>query len=298
VGQVDRALARESTAAADGESDALAVAYSAAFRHDEGPQRRFAPGKGESNGSGAGPGGEAPLMVKKARPNLLRRLNERTVFELIRRRGPTSRADLRRRMGVSAPTVSKAVAHLLDAGLLEKVGLAPARGVGRPVVVYRLAQGSARLVGAAVGVRRCVIVSAGLDGIIDEQKTIIFNTPRNYGALIDAIVDATRKISGRGGNTRGIGVSVPGAVDARQQRVLLSPNLHFLNGRSPARDLHARLGIETALVHDVAAACLAEQQYGAARDMSDFVLVGVYEGFGVAVVTGGAAGCRAQRAGR
>jgi N-acetylglucosamine repressor len=215
-------------------------------------------------------------------------MNERSVFELIRRSGPTSRADLKRRMGVSAPTVSKAVAHLLRAGFLEEVGITPLGGAGRPVVVYQVARGSARVIGVAVGVRQCTVVAAGLDGQLDDRSRTTFDTPDSYPALIDAICRTVKQLARQKGITmRGVGISVPGETDVREQKVLLSPNLHILNGRSPGEDVRRRLGIETCLVHDVVGSCLAERQYGHARDLTDFVRIGVYEGFGVSVVTGG-----------
>jgi N-acetylglucosamine repressor len=230
----------------------------------------------------------APAPARKALPNLLRRLNERTVFELVRRRGPTSRADLKRHMGVSAPTVSKAVAHLLDAGFLEEVGTAPVGGAGRPVVVYRLARGRAQVLGATIGVRSCTVVAAGLDGKIDDAATLSFPTPKTYAALIAALADAARqRMPRRDVTTLGLGVSAPGEIDARSQRVLLSPNLRMLDGQSPGHDLGQKLGIEVTLVHDTVGSGLAEQHYGVARDVTDFVRIGVLEAFGVSVVSGG-----------
>ncbi|HRX82569.1 MAG TPA: helix-turn-helix domain-containing protein, partial [Pirellulaceae bacterium] len=55
-----------------------------------------------------------------AQPQLLSRLNERSVMRVLQDHGPCSRADVSRRMNTSAPTVSKAVASLLRAGLLEE----------------------------------------------------------------------------------------------------------------------------------------------------------------------------------
>src|SRR5919204_435672 len=51
-----------------------------------------------------------------ATPPLLRDLNERTVLETIRDRAPISRAEISRRVGISKPTVSVALAALLEAG--------------------------------------------------------------------------------------------------------------------------------------------------------------------------------------
>jgi N-acetylglucosamine repressor len=215
-------------------------------------------------------------------------MNERMVFELVRRRGPTSRAELRRHMGVSAPTVSKAVARLLGTGLLEEVGLAPIIGAGRPVVVYRLASASAQVLGAVIGVRRSTVLAASLDGTIDEPSAVRFDTPDTYEELIDALADAARKLMRRRASTLGLGLTASGDIDAVAGRVLLSPNLRMLDGRCPGADLKHKLGgLEVALVHDATAAGLADQQYGVASGLSDFVRIGVYEGFGVSVVSGG-----------
>lgn len=228
------------------------------------------------------------MRTKTSNPNLLRRLNERTAFELIRRHGQMSRPELKRRMGVTAPTVSKAVAHLLAAGLLEEVGLARFERAGRPVVVYRLARGSVRVLGVLVGVRECVVMVAGLDGVVDDTQTVRFDMPGTYSELISRTAEALLPLSDQSGvTTLGVGLGIPGELDVAAQKVLLSPNLHILNGKSPGRDLQKRLGVPVRLVHDTIASALAEQQHGAARDLTDFVRIGIYEGFGVSVVSGG-----------
>ena len=55
-----------------------------------------------------------------ARPLLLRRLNARTTLEMIRERGPVSRAEISRTAGISKPTVSLALRALLEAGLVRE----------------------------------------------------------------------------------------------------------------------------------------------------------------------------------
>jgi N-acetylglucosamine repressor len=227
-------------------------------------------------------------MNRTAQPKLLRQINEREVFERVRRQGPTSRAELKRVMGVSAPTVSKAVARLVKSGLMEEVGVAAGGGVGRPVMVYRLARGRVQVLGVALAVETCSVVTGGLDGEIDDARTLTFATPDTYEGLIKEIAVRARRQMGRSGvRTLGLGISAPGEIDVPNQRVLSSPNLHLLDGRSPSRDLAKRLGVEVTMFHDTVGAGLAERDYGAARDLTDFVRIGVYEGFGVSVVTGG-----------
>lgn len=233
-------------------------------------------------------GGTNRVMNRTARPHLLRQINEREVFERVRRQGPTSRAELKRVMGVSAPTVSKAVARLVKTGLLEEVGISTEGGIGRPVMVYRVARGRVQVLGASLAVERCSVVAGSLDGEIERDNALNFKTPATYDALIKEIAErAKRLMTRRGVKTLGLGISAPGEIDVPNQRVLSSPNLHLLDGRSPSRDLAKRLGIEVTMFHDTVGAGLAERDYGAAKDLTDFVRIGVHEGFGVSVVTGG-----------
>jgi predicted NBD/HSP70 family sugar kinase len=227
-------------------------------------------------------------MAGKAKPALLRQLNDRAVFELLLDRGQASRAELTRHMGVSPTTASKTVARLVGAGLLEELGVESASGAGRPGRIYQLGSGSVQVLAASIDVRRCCVLAAGLDGRVQPDSVHDFPTPQSYNELVDAITDRARKlIESRKVPTLGMGISVPGGIDYRTQRVLLSPNLHITDGRSPGADVSARLGIKTVLVHEIRGACLAERTYGVARGMTNFVMVWAYAGFGTAAVVEG-----------
>jgi N-acetylglucosamine repressor len=227
-------------------------------------------------------------MARKAQPTLLRELNERAVFEVVRSRGPTSRAELTRTTGISAPTISKAVSNLTEAGFLEEVGVAPQNGAGRPGKIYRLGASKVQVLGAAIDVRRCCVAAAGLDGALQPDRTLEFPTPDSYDKLIAELADRAARLMHSGAMmTLGMGISTPGEIDTLNQRVLLSPNLHMTDGQSPRDDLRERLGLETVMIHETVGTCLAEHAYGIAKGMNDFVMVGVYEGFGVSIVSGG-----------
>src|SRR2546427_7574877 len=60
-----------------------------------------------------------------ATPPLLKRLNEETVLDTIRRGAPISRAEIARRAGISKPTVSLALRALLEAGLVREAADGP-----------------------------------------------------------------------------------------------------------------------------------------------------------------------------
>ena len=227
--------------------------------------------------------------LRRVQPTLLRQMNERTVFEIVRDGGPISRAELARRSGMSAPTASKVVANLLYSGLLEEIGSKHSgRGAGRPGKLYRLGTDAVQVLGAVIDVRKCCVVSASLDGQLHEQFSYEFTTPDTYEKLIDLLVKGARRLMGRPNvATLGMGISTPGEIDPHSQTVAFSPNLHMLDGKSPAVDLRRKLSLEAVLFHETVGTCLAERAYGAARGMNDFVMIGTYEGFGVSIVSGG-----------
>jgi predicted NBD/HSP70 family sugar kinase len=215
------------------------------------------------------------------------KFNERQVLRAIEERGPCSRADVVRRSGLSAPTVSKAAASLLEAGLLEEVeGDGPA--VGRPAMRLRLANASSQVLGVVINVGHCCVIATGLDGEVREGRVRPIETPATYKELIDALITQAWGLMARPGmRTLGFGVSVPGLIDHRRGRDLLSPNMHLIDGRSPARDLGKRLGLEGVMIQDMDALCLAERHFGLARSLDDFALFDVSTGIGMGVMSGG-----------
>jgi N-acetylglucosamine repressor len=214
-------------------------------------------------------------------------LNEREVLAAIQAAGPLSRADITRRTGISGPTITRTVAALLRARLLEE-GDPRRPALGRPGKVLRLANKTATVLGLVVGAEHCEIVSAGLDGAIHSDHAALFDTPPRYSELVRAVVRHARRIIGRRRiQVLGLGVSMPGLLNRREKRTVFSPNLHQTDGRRLGVDLRRELRIETAILQESHALCLAEQTYGAARGVSDFAMLDISEGLGVGVVNGG-----------
>jgi len=228
-------------------------------------------------------------MTVHVRPALLRKMNERRVLEILRENGPASRADLTRVTGISAPTISKAVAKLIKVGLLEESDRDVRDGtLGRPGKTLQLSTHTGQVLGIVIDTQKCWIVSSGIDGQLSPRRMQSLATPEDYERLIDALADGVTAFSGDAlVKTRGIGISVPGQINRREQRVVFSPNLHSTDGRSPARDLAERLGVETLMVQESHALCLAESMYGEAKGMEDFAMLDLSAGMGLGVMSGG-----------
>jgi N-acetylglucosamine repressor len=225
-------------------------------------------------------------MGARIEPGLLGRLSEGRVLRALRAHGPLSRAEVARSSGLSAPAVSRAAASLLRAGIIEEGPEAQATG-GRPATRLRLARESAQVLGVVVDAGQCAVASAGLDGVLHDDVTP-FATPSSYPELIRELAGHARSLMARHGiSTLGVGVSLPGLIDYRAQRCLLSPNFPITNGHSPTADLARALGVECLMFQESHALCLAEQHAGQARGMGDFAMLDVQTGVGLGVVSGG-----------
>ena len=243
--------------------------------------------KTSTNGVPQSPANPSRGHLRSVRPRLVKQVNQRTIFDLIQSVGAISRAELARRAGASMPTASKTVARLLRLGLIEEQGMVPADGKGRPSQMYRVASARSRVFGISIEPHRCRIVSAGLDGVFAAANVHEFATPSSYSALMEICVQTLRSLYGRGFKYLRIGVSVSGTVDAATQEVLLSPNLHIMDGRRPGADIESELGIPARIVHETIATCLAEGVYREARGIKNFVMIGTYSGFGLSAIVNG-----------
>ncbi|WP_194242792.1 ROK family transcriptional regulator [Gimesia benthica] len=214
-------------------------------------------------------------------------MNVRKVLEVIQSQGTLTRADVMRCSGISAPTVSKAVSALLDAGLLEERETAEF-SVGRPGKLLQLPRFSAQVIGVVLDWDYCSIVASGLDGFLHEEKLDQFKTPSSYEDLINIIsqkiMDLVKKEEIP---ALGVGITVPGLVNSNDGRIFLASNLHIVDGQAPAVDIAAKTNLECILVQKSTSLCLSEKTYGAGQDLEDFISLDVTSGFGMGAFTGG-----------
>jgi N-acetylglucosamine repressor len=221
--------------------------------------------------------------VSPVQPQLLSRINEALVLRAIRQHGPATRGELSQHMGVTFPTVAKAVGSLLDARLLEEFDDVMV-GPGRPAKRLRLSRENSQVVGVTVDVRTCEVAAAGFDGVVREDTKRSFPTPQSYDELLAAVVERVEALRCDEMPILCIGISVVGLVDYRQQEIRLAANLYFLNGKKLGLDVGRMLDAECVLVHDSHALCLAEYVYGEASNLDSFAVLDMCTGIGLGVM--------------
>lgn len=215
-------------------------------------------------------------------------MNERRILSALQADGPASRADLGRRTGISGPTVTRVIATLLEARLVEEIDEPRQRAVGRPGKIVRLARSGVGVLGVIIGGQQTEVVVSGLDGAIDSAGVRTFATPREYDELVAACVRAVRELTRRrDGAILGLGLSLPGLLNRREGRSIVSPNVHQLDGHRLGDDLKAKLQLDVTVLQECDSLCWAERTYGAARDVADFAMLDISEGLGLGVMQEG-----------
>ncbi len=192
------------------------------------------------------------VSMDRGSPTLMRRINIRQLLDAMRVLGPCSRVDLTRHTGLSAPTVSKVMKELLLRQLVETLSTPKQPSTGRPSTIYQLARKKIQFLGLVIDIEQCRVVSAGLDGKEDLERTRVFETPKSYADLITTVSRHLQQVAAEkeGAEVLGVGISVPGLIDESEGRQVFSPNVHYMNGCYPAQDIADATGYITHVVQE------------------------------------------------
>jgi predicted NBD/HSP70 family sugar kinase len=230
----------------------------------------------------------------RATPQLLKRLNERTVLETIRDGAPISRAEIARRAGISKPTVSLALLALLEAGLVRETPPS-LDGPTYGAVFFEPVPEAALVLGLDLGARFLRAALCDLRGVIRARQDVELRSMGSGEADADAVLasvgglrDSLAAAAGlEGVPIDGVVVGVPGAVEPDCDRVRLIANVARLEGRRYGSELGEVLGLPVTVWNDINLAALGERWRGAAHGVEDFVFLSIGTGLGAGFVLRG-----------
>ena len=240
-----------------------------------------------------------PSRSQAATAPMLKALNERTVFETIRAEHPISRAEISRRVGISKPTVSAALAALLDSGLVRETapdGDGPTYGA----LFFEPVPEAGFVVGLDIGGRYLRGVVAALDGEERAREQVDIGS----GSVTEVVAQAAqmrRRLLQRAAVPEQAEqvavVAAPGVVEQSTGRVYQGSTIPGLDGFALAEALAEAFGptapagsdrgVEVLLENDIHLAALGEQWRGVGAKADDFAVLSVGTGTGAALVLGG-----------
>ena len=222
-------------------------------------------------------------------PSLLRAINERTVLESVRRVGPVSRAQIARETALSKPTVSQALATLLDAGLVREAGRSSG-GKGPTAVLYELNPQAGWVVGIDVGrdwVRAAIAdVTGEFVARRDERARV-----KSAQTLITQIGEIAHALAADAGikwrQVTFATVGSPGVFEQERGQVALAYALPGWGRQGLVELVQQELGTKIAFENDVNLAAIGEQWQGLGKGVENFVYLHLGTGVGMGMVLNG-----------
>jgi predicted NBD/HSP70 family sugar kinase len=219
-------------------------------------------------------------------PRLLRALNDRAALELLLAKGPLTRAQLGEHTGLSKVTASQLVERLEERGLVTRVGEL-AGGRGPNAQMYAVVPSTAYVVGVEVGPQHVVAATVDITGTISGRVEVsIVDGDDPVRVVHSAVMEAAEAAGASLQRVRRVVLGTPGLVDPATGEISFAWDLPKWH-RGLLGALRADLDRPVVFENDVNLAAIAEAHTGAAVGTSDFVLVWVGRGVGLAVVLGG-----------
>lgn len=225
--------------------------------------------------------------TQPSRPSHLRQVNARELLRLLREHSPCSKADLVRLSGLSAPTVSSAVAHLESLNLVENLGDGESSG-GRPPEMLRFNATRGYVAGVDIGGTRLRMVLADLNGrVVTQWATQFTEKQRTPKAVCCLIHDGLKTMCQDAGTSLKkvleLTIGAPGVTNVDAGVVLSAPNLKDWN-QVPLRAMMEReTGISATIENDTNLAAVGEHWRGSAVGVDDFLFIALGTGVGAGI---------------
>lgn len=231
------------------------------------------------------------ITAKTGRPgsqSALRSHNRERVIGTLQTQGTLTQAQLMRRTGLSAATVSNIVRDLLDDGV---VSVEERTVRGRRARAITLTDRETLAVGLDFGRShvRALIGTLGHTVVAERIHRIEPGTPseQSIAIAVDMVDDMIAAENIDRSHIVGVGAAIPGPIDQRSGRVVDGFILPEWLGVNPAERLEAAFGIPAVAENDATLGALAHTTWGDYRGERDLVFVKLASGIGAGIVSNG-----------
>ncbi len=219
------------------------------------------------------------------RPMARTDVNRSAILAHLGAHGPASRAELARSLSLSPALMTQLSKDLIADGLIRELAHQASQG-GRPARMLGLVASAGRAVGVKVAADHLAFVEVGIDGTVGRTASEPFDAAAS--TMLAVLADRLRRFIAGGADTPllGIGVGVPGDVDAQGTGIVNSTQLGWTNVPIGST-LRRELGLPVLVENNVNAVAMAERLYGLGRRHRNFLVVTIGTGVGAAIVIDG-----------
>jgi N-acetylglucosamine repressor len=220
----------------------------------------------------------------------MKSLNKSTILNMIRLKGPISRAQIAKLTKLTPPTVGTIVGELLDESIvIEKTGTSKTQG-GRKPLMLTINSSAFYVIGVYAAAEVINTIITTLDGeIVYSYEQEITKPPPKIEflqMLKDSIQHLIAHTQVEIESIMGIGVGVHGLVNPNEGIVVFSPHLNLENIQIK-EELEQTFNIAVFVENDVRTLALAESWYGEGKNVSNYICLSVGLGIGSGMVIDG-----------
>ena len=229
------------------------------------------------------------MNINTANQQMMRRLNNQIVINILKKQGPLSRANISAISGLNRSTISAIINDLIDEGWVRET-IFQADKIGRPGMLLEINPAGGFAVGMDLGVDFILSVVMDLSANVIWRKRIETDPAEGQTLIQEKAFDLTAEAIRIGKQhcfrALGIGISVPGLVDVHQGVLKFAPNLKWKD--IPLRLLWTQQFHLPAIIENEAnAAALGEFYYGAAKGIENFIYIAAGYGLGSGIIIDG-----------
>jgi predicted NBD/HSP70 family sugar kinase len=220
--------------------------------------------------------------------DLMRAMNRSIILNTIKHFGPIGRADVARRTGLSASTVTGITGELIAEELIFEKQPGDSSG-GRPPILLDINPRGGYVVGIKLMEDHVIGALTDLEATVLEKNTLPLAEPTPE-CVVETIARLVDQLLLPSGITRhklmGVGVGLAGIVDLENGISRKSP---FFGWRDlPLCDLlQQRIEAPVSIENDVNTLTLAESLFGSGQGVSHFLTITVGRGIGLGIVVNG-----------
>jgi len=225
------------------------------------------------------------LNLRGTNHQLVKIQNKSLILKLIYERGSISRQEISQITRLTPATVTNITGELLEEGFIRELPVREEKtGVGRKAIPLVINSSSAYVIAIDVGPKIIRIALSDLLGHLSNIESFSYNPQEIQKALEEACERVSLMKNGK--RILGVGIGIPGLIDAVHGKVKFSPNLGWkdLDIASP---LSERLNLPVTLENNVKVMALGEKWFGKGKSVDNFALVYVSTGIGSGIIIDG-----------
>ncbi len=230
-------------------------------------------------------------QMPKGNAVYINRLNKINILGLIREFENISRADLVKKSGLSAPTITRIVDSLINKEeLVVSLGMGNSKG-GRPPVLLKFDGKRNYVIGIDLGATITRGVLSNLDGKFISEIEFPTKLTEGYEVILDDVADLINKLAESKPNIKrkrvyGVGIAVAGLVDLNKKIVEYSPDFDWTQV-DIIKALESKVDFPVIFDNVTRLMALGGMCFGKGQKRQNFICINVGYGIGSGIIVNG-----------